>query len=59
MRKIVADILITNWNTTCAGIAVLALTISFLTGHLEPHAYLALVGTCAGGGLLLSKDGNK
>ncbi|HZP45424.1 MAG TPA: hypothetical protein VFB15_07230 [Candidatus Binataceae bacterium] len=48
--------LLSDLKTSCAGIALIAITVLFLTGRLGVNQYLAAVGALAGGGLVMAKD---
>jgi hypothetical protein len=48
-----------DWKTSVMGVAVLAVTAAFLMGRVDVHQYIVLVGTLAGSGLVLAKDGGK
>ncbi len=58
MRETSVDIL-RNWKTTVAGIVVIGLTVMLILGKLRVMEYLSAVGFVLGGGLMLSKDGDK
>jgi hypothetical protein len=48
----------TNAKTTCAGVALIAISIAFLLGRLPTNDYLAAVGAIAGSGLVAARDAN-
>ena len=50
---------IANWKTTAAGVALLAVTLSFLLGRVDLQQYLAAVGVLGGVGLVLAQDAKK
>ncbi|HZP46301.1 MAG TPA: hypothetical protein VFB15_11690 [Candidatus Binataceae bacterium] len=47
-----------NPKTTCAGVAMFAVTIMYLCGHIATSDYLSAVGALTGAGFLLARDGH-
>ncbi|HLI85556.1 MAG TPA: hypothetical protein VKV17_16695 [Bryobacteraceae bacterium] len=47
--------IVKGWPTTLTGLAALAVTWVFVTGHMSSDQYLGALGVLAGGGLIVSK----
>lgn len=53
------QVLLSNLKTTLTGVAVLAVTITYLLNRIDTTAYLAAVGALTATGFLLSGDAKK
>ena len=45
-----------NWKTTCAGVALLAVTVMYFMGKVPTDGYMAAVATLGALGLMAAKD---
>jgi hypothetical protein len=48
-----------NWKTSLAGVAIVAMAIGLVTGHVTTQQFLTVFGALTGGGLLAAKDSDK
>ena len=49
--------ILANWKTSVSGVAIIALGVAFVLGHITIQQFTAAVSLVAGGGLLAAQDG--